>query len=298
MKILIAGCGYLGTALGEKLVRLGDEVWGLRRDEEALKKNSEKGIQPFKADLLAPDTLKNLPSVDIAILCQGPSRKTDNHQTTYQRATANLIKAFQAVRPKKVIFISSTSVYSTHDGSWVNEDTDPMKAGYESKESEGNARCLLEAEKTVLSSGIPSTVFRLAGIYGPDRNRIRSLKEGRARPSFSEMYSNRIHRDDIVSGILLLMEKGNLEDIYIGADDCPSTLKEFYSWIYEELGLANRTAFRGEALEVEPDLLTSPHGTSFGKRCSNRKIKELGLDLRYPDFKKGYQELIRNTLPV
>ena len=283
MKILIVGCGYIGTALGEKFISLGSQVWGLRRDEGALKAIAAKGISPVQADLLLPETLKSLPGADVVVLCQGLSRKTDNYGDTYERGTVNLISALQGMKPKKIISISSTSVYSTHDGSWVDEATDPAAMGYESKESEQNAASLLAAEKAVLTSGTPSNVFRLAGIYGPGRNRMRLLREGRMAPSFSEIYTNRIHRDDIFSGIMLLMEKGKPGEIYIGADDYPSTQKEFYSWIYGQLNLKIPENIPSE---------TEKRMHVSNRRCSNKKIKTLGLVLKYPSFKEGYAELI------
>ena len=75
MKLLIAGCGYLGTLLGGELTKSGHEVWGLRRDFMALRELEKHGIRPIQANLLSSDTLKNLPAVDYAVLCQAPSRK-------------------------------------------------------------------------------------------------------------------------------------------------------------------------------------------------------------------------------
>ena len=276
MKILIAGCGYIGTALGERLVQSGAEVWGLRRNEEALKKISELGIQPLKADLLDPGTLRDLPVVDAVVLCQGLSRESDSYQTTYERGTANLMEALKPSLAKRIILISSTSVYSTNDGSWVDEKID-------TKGADENARCLLAAEKTVLSGGIPSIVLRLAGIYGPGRNRIQALKTGRMKPELSEIYTNRIHRDDIISAILLLMQKGSAGEIYIGADDLPVTQKEFYTWIFNHMNL-----------NIPDPAPASPenHRHVSNKRCSNHKIKTLGFVLKYPTFREGYAELI------
>ena len=280
MRVLIAGCGYVGTALGERLV--GAEVWGLRRDSEALRELAPKGIKPISADLLNLGSVK-FPDVDFIIFCQAVSRDSDDYLRTYVQATRNLLEVYQAKPVKKIIFISSTSVYSTQDGSWVDEGTVPGVMTYESEEAEKNARALLEGERTVLSSGIPAVVFRLAGIYGPGRNRVRALKEGKMKPSFSEMHTNRIHREDIVSGIILLMEKGRAGEIYVGADDEPSTQKEFYSWMYEKLNL------------TKPDSPAAAQGRPVhvsNRRCSNEKLKKLGLKLKYPTFREGYADLL------
>jgi len=57
MRILIAGCGYVGCALGERLAAASHEVWGLRRRVGML----PEGIEPIEADLAVPATLRELP---------------------------------------------------------------------------------------------------------------------------------------------------------------------------------------------------------------------------------------------
>ncbi len=283
IKILIAGCGYVGAALGVDLLKSGAEVWGLRRDAAALEKLKSLGIKPLPADLLDPKSLANLPPVDFVVMCQALSRKTDSYQKTYCEGTRHLLSALKNEKPKKLVLISSTSVYSVHDGSWVDESTDPGLAGYLTKEAGDNAKCLLEAEKAVLVSGIPSVVFRLGGIYGPGRNRIKPLKEGRITPSFSEIYTNRIHVDDVVRGIELLMENGKSGEIYLGVDDEPCTQKEFYGWLCDKLSLKparDKTA-------VDTVIVRASN-----KRCSNAKLKALGMKFKYPTFREGYEFIL------
>jgi predicted dinucleotide-binding enzyme len=56
MRILIAGCGDVGAALGVELATGGHEVWGLRRDPAGL----PAAIRPLRADLTRPATLIGL----------------------------------------------------------------------------------------------------------------------------------------------------------------------------------------------------------------------------------------------
>ena len=56
-RILIAGCGDVGTTLGRSLSAAGHEVWGLKRHPADL----PPGIQPLAADLTDPATLNALP---------------------------------------------------------------------------------------------------------------------------------------------------------------------------------------------------------------------------------------------
>jgi nucleoside-diphosphate-sugar epimerase len=104
------------------------------------------------------------------------------------------------------------------------------------------------------------------------------------KPSFSGTYVNRIHVEDIVAGIELLMEKGKLGEIYLGVDDHPSTQREFYEWIYEKTGWP-RPIVNGASPAV--------HGSN--KRCTNAKLKALGWAPKYPSFREGYAPLLKEV---
>lgn len=287
MKVLIAGCGYVGTALGAELVKAGHEAWGLRRDVDAARALETVGIKPIVANLLRADDLKELPLVDTLVLCQSPARKNDEYRATYFDATKNLLALFSAQKPlRKILLVSSTSVYSTQDGSWVDESTDPMAENHSDAESRENAKILLSQEELVMKSGHPALILRLTGIYGPGRNRVRSILDGRVQPSLSDVYMNRIHLTDIVRALRLLLDKGVPGQVYTGSDDAPCTQREFYSWVFEKLGLPLPA----------PSKETERHAHGSNKRVSNKKIKALGLTPRYPTYKEGYAPLIIEAL--
>lgn len=287
MKILIAGCGYLGKRLAEALLASGHEVWGLRRDVEHLEDLKEKGLQPLSGSLLNPGSLRQIPQVDLAVFCQAPSREGDNYPDTYLAGTKNLMFALQRKLPKKLIFISSTSVYGLRDGSWVDENDEPDAQGYSNAEGEEKAKALLDAERYILKNSVPGIVLRLGGIYGPGRHRLMALKQGKLKPDFSDHYVNRVHVDDAVAAIQLLIEKGKAGEIYLGVDNSPSTQKEFYEWVCEKMEISANAKTAAGAQEKT---------RTANKRCLNKKIKALGLKLRYPDYKKGYEPLVLETL--
>jgi len=275
MSLLIAGCGYLGTALGKTHVDNQESVWGICRSQDTLQRLKTAGISPIQADLneLVPNDLMIASKCDAVVACQSPSRESDSYSITYHDATQNLLKACKDFNLKKFIFISSTSVYGDHNGEWVDENT-PCKPVTD------NAKCLLETENMVLASSLPTIVLRLAGIYGPGRNRADRLAKGEVKPVFGDAYTNRIHVYDIVQAIDTLIEKGSAGEIYVGADDEPATEKDFNSWMCEKLGLPKDTQT----------------GKSYpqrgSKRCKNQKLKQLGVEWKYPSYKEGYSALI------
>ncbi len=274
MKVLIAGYGYLGGYLGEHFAKLGHEVSGIRRNWQT----RPSAIQALTADLLEKKTLANLPQVDAVIFCQAPSKESDSYENTYFKATQNLLASLDKKIVKKIIFISSTSVYGKKDGSWVDESTVPET---DDKETDW----LLRAEQLVLKSGCPSVVLRLAGIYGPGRNRLKALKEGRLLPTFTEAHTNRIYVRDVVQAVGLSLEKGTTGEVYVVADDAPCTQKEFYTWLCKKLNLPHES-------DAQPTTENCHYRSN--KRCRNTKIKALGLKLQYPSYKQGYLELINS----
>jgi nucleoside-diphosphate-sugar epimerase len=260
MKLLIAGIGYVGKALAGKVSGQGWQVWGLRRKPEPV-----QGVTMIAVDMLDPKSLVNLPQVDCVVLAQSPSQKTDSYEKTYLQATQNLLAALKDQKLKKLILISSSGVYGEQSGEWVDENTPP-------RPKDENGRILLKAEEAVLKSGQPAIVLRLSGIYGPGRNRILSIKEGRVKPVLSGAFMNRIHVDDAVSAIALLLEKGAPGEIYLASDDNPCTEREFYEWLKLE------GPIKDEELR--------------GKRCANRKLKSIGWKLSYPSYLQGYTALL------
>ncbi len=288
MRALIVGCGYVGTALGTELVKAGHEVWGLRRDPVACQSLEKLAIKPIRANFLKPAELKNLPSADTIIFCQAPSAKNDEYKTTYLDGTKNILDVYSKNSAiKKVLLISSTSVYAISDGSWVNEETDPTEANHADAESQENAKVLLAQEKAVLESGHPALVLRLSGIYGPGRNRVKSILEGRVTPTMGSLFMNRIHLVDIVRAIRLLLERGQAGQIYLGADDHPSTHSEFYSWLFEKLG---------KDVPKHSEEAVTLNGHAANKRVSNEKLKKLGFQFRFPSFREGYKALVDEAL--
>ncbi len=279
MKILIAGCGYVGRAVGKYFASKGDEVWGLSRSPQGLE---TLGVKPISADLLKAETLSGLPTVDVVILSQAPSRASDDYHKTYVEGARNLTKVLAGKAPRKLILISSTRGYGQSHGEalWVDESTEPEPA-------DENAKSLLEAESVVLKSRIPSVVFRLGGIYGIGRNRLRQIRSGKAKPEFADVYVNRIHVDDIVRAIEILAEKGKPGEVYLGVDDWPSTQREFYTWIYDRLSI-KKPALSAPGSDKK-------HGVS-NKRCSNKKLKSLGLNFKHPSFREGYEAIIKEEI--
>ncbi len=111
MNVLIAGCGYLGTALGERIVSSGGKAWGLRRDPEALKVLASKGITPVQADLLDPASLKKIKAWGGKVLVE------DDPKT--------LIQSLKRLQKNPDVLLSGSKFLESKHFEWDNRIHDP-----------------------------------------------------------------------------------------------------------------------------------------------------------------------------
>lgn len=296
MHVLVAGCGYLGLALGARLTRLGHVVDGLRRPGGDPQPLFAAGIHPLFADLSSAASLSQLPATpwDGIVYCAAPAEGTETaYRAVYVDGTRRLLENLAHSRAsgrRPFVFVSSTAVYGQTDGSAVDEDAATVPADF-------GGRILLEAEAQVRESagaGLLPVVLRAAGIYGPGRNRLGAFLRGEARiPGDGRRWMNLIHRDDLASAILQVLAGQGRETgaVYNIADDHPPTGLEFHQWLAEQLALPV-PAFASD---------TRPAGrrsrTATNKRVLNaRARRELGWQPAYPDFRTGYRELLADVL--
>lgn len=275
-RIIIAGCGDVGTGLGLLLAGEGHEVFGLRRNAAAL----PEPLRAISADLADPSTLEGLPEADYLVYTAAASRHDeDGYRRAYVDGLGNVLDAAAAwtVAPRRVFFTSSTGVYGQDGGQWVDEEsaTEPQRF---------SGRVMLEAERLLQRSPFPSTVVRLAGIYGPGRLRlVLQVREGRATLPSGPSYTNRIHRDDcarlLAHLVALDLEGQKLAPVYVGVDDEPADQRDVLPWLAERLGA------------LPPP--TSPEGRGAGKRCRNDRLRATGFRLRYPSYREGYDRILR-----
>jgi nucleoside-diphosphate-sugar epimerase len=280
--ILIAGCGYVGIALGMRLTAAGHVVWGLRRSAEGL----PLGIHCVAADLTAPETLQDLPpALDVVFYTAAPNGADDAaYRAIYVDGLRYLLEALvrQRQSPRRVLFTSSTAVYAQSTGEWVDE-TSPT----EPRHFTGSR--VLEGEKLLLDGPFPATVIRFGGIYGPGRTSlIQRVRQGLAPcREGSPLYTNRIHRGDCAGALYHLMMLPQPDSLYIGVDHEPADHCDVLRWLADQLGAPP------PRVEASSGTDTRRHRTN--KRCRNAKLVASGYVFRYPTFREGYAALLVRT---
>ena len=283
-RVLIAGCGDVGTALGLLLAGDGHEVFGLRRHPGGL----PAPIHPLAGDLTDAASLAAVPDrVELVAYTAAADAFDDGaYRSAYVDGVANLLRALRARsgRVRRFLFTSSTAVYAQTDGAWVDESSPAHPTGF-------SGRRVLEGERLVLASGVPAVVLRLAGIYGPGRTRlIDRVRSGAATcPDGPPRWTNRLHRDDCAGAARHLLGLEDPDPLWLGVDHEPTEECAVLDWLAARLGVPPpRRVPRGPGTPARPET---------SKRCSNRKLLASGYTFRYPTFRDGYAPLLDGDRP-
>lgn len=186
-------------------------------------------------------------------------------------------------------YLSTTGVYGDRGGAWVDETASLAPSG-----ERGARRVAAEQGWLALfrAHGMPVHVFRLAGIYGPGRSALDTVRAGRAqRIDKPGQVFSRIHVADLVQVLRASMARPAPGAIYNVCDDDPAPPEAVIAYACHLLGVAPPPLVPFAQAEL------SPMAQSFyadNKRVSNRRIKhELGVRLLYPSYREGLAALLR-----
>ncbi len=191
-------------------------------------------------------------------------------------------------------YFSSTGVYGDAGGEWVDETTPAAPIS-----ERGKRRATAEQQWLGLSekNSVPSHVFRLSGIYGPEpgRNIFSRIEQGKVQHIYAPgHYISRIHVDDIAQAVLASMTQPTPGEIYNLADDAPSPTHEVTEDAYQLLGqtLPPRVSVQDAELS---DFAASMYAVN--KRVCSAKVKRtLNIVWYYPSIRDGLRA-IHQALP-
>ena len=253
--ISILGCGWLGQPLAKHLFAQGYSIKGSTTSKNKLDQLGSIGISPYLIDL---ESLKSNISEFLEaeiLLLNIPSKNS--------KAFENLIVEIEKSSLKKVLFISSTSVYQS-------------SADMISENSALIASDLVNIENLFRpNSHFSTTIIRFAGLMGYNRNPGRFFPVGKSIKN-PEGTVNMIHRDDCIAIISGIIEMNIWNETFNACSDQHPTRREFYSKAAVEIGLPI------------PDFIENS-ANSF-KIISNKKLKSyLNYKFIYPDLINALQ---------
>ena len=263
-EINLLGCGWLGFPLALSLISRGFNVKGSTTSPEKMQVLKAAGIDPFLVQfdqsLPEPDLTKLLDG-DILIVSVPPGRRTADGPDNYKRMGEILTTKLPKSSISKLIFISSTSVYSDSNSVLTEiSEISPQTA---------SAKIIAEIEKSLLALPIQVIILRLAGLFGPGRSPGRFFS-GKTNIPNGLAPVNMIHQEEVVSLINSLIDSDSASGVYIGSTPSHPTKEEFYT-----------LAAHIDKLP-EPDFI--PEKLSWKIVESERVEKELGFIYKLPNL--------------
>jgi nucleoside-diphosphate-sugar epimerase len=281
LRVFFFGIGYCARRL---ILR---EPWveasGTTRTPERAAELRSEGVEAYAFDgVRAEPGIHEAINRAEAIVVSIPPR--DSAGAPLERFEASMAAATGL---RRVVYYSTIGVYGDHRGAWVDETSQTL-----TRTARGLARLEDEGRWTaaVRAGGAEADVLRLAGIYGPGRNTLLSLRRGQARRIVRPgQVFNRAHVDDIAEFTRLVLTADLEGQVWNVADEEPAPPQDVVAYAAALLDLAPPPE------EAFDDAITSNMTREFyadSKRVSIAKAKSLlGFKPAYPTYREGLRAL-------
>ncbi|MEJ0095744.1 MAG: SDR family oxidoreductase [Methylocella sp.] len=284
MKLFAFGLGYCAQDFIARFGDLFESIAGTVRSADKAQELASETVETlvFGPDRQDEDIAARLLSADVLLVSVPPAVSVDPVLARFGHRIATLR------REQIIIYLSTIGVYGDRQGEWVDE----AQAAAPTSE---RSRTRLQAEKawTAIGKSKDKTVhiLRLAGIYGPGRNALLNLKEGKAhRLVKPDQVFNRIHVEDISRAIAAAIAFDGPGSVWNVADDAPAPPQDVVAYAAMLMGVEPPPEEDIETAEGIPPMTRSFYAEN--KRVSNRKLKEeLKVELAYPTYRVGLEAL-------
>lgn len=253
--LIILGCGYTGRHILELTLSRGTSAWATSRNP-AQQLTAVPLPQRLEFDLARPETWRQLPTgADLVWCFPATPLAAVRRWADTQRAQFN-----------RLVVLGSTSAYEV-----ANDSTDYPPPWIDESAPIDRTKPRVQGEE-YLRNELGAILLRVAGIYGPGRNPLNWIRQGRVGPS--RKYVNLIHGEDLAAICLTALERGQPGEAYNVSDGTPRTWNEICATAQQHWGVT---------------AAATKEGLSPGKRISNAKLcSELGYTLKHQDL---YQAL-------
>ncbi len=244
------GCGWLGFPLAVHLINKGFIIKGSTTSKSKLSRLKSKGIVPYFIHLNGVDAkISEFLHSDVLIV-NIPSKNIDDFKKFISRIKVSNIK--------KVLFISSTSVY-VNSNKIVTEESPVKKSDLTDIETLFKSNAAFE-----------TTILRFGGLYGYDRKPGNFIKPGNKIEN-PQGYINLIHRDDCIQIIKQIIIQNIWGETLNACTDSHPVRRDFYKRQMVELG------------KEEP--MFNENSTNFYKIVNSNKLKTLlGYRFKYSEL--------------
>lgn len=276
MRLFILGLGYSARHFVARFGGAFTHIAGTVRDPANRETIAGIEAHPFSGSGPDRETVEQVRDADVLLVSIPPGSHGDP-------AIAAFADTLAGKRSQKVIYLSTIGVYGDHGGALVDESTPPQAAL-------DRTRMRLAAEEAWAETTRGDVaILRLAGIYGPGRNALATLRAGSARRIVKPgQVFNRIHVDDIASAIMAAVrhQGGGLWNV---CDDEPAPPQDVIAYAARLMGIAPPVEEAFETAEMSAMARSFYAGNA---RVSNARLKhDLGMTLAHPTYRQGLAAL-------
>ncbi|MGB5428324.1 SDR family oxidoreductase [Eudoraea sp.] len=247
----IIGCGWLGLPLAKSFIQAGYNVHGSTTNKEKLDTLEKEGIKPFLVILgeesVTGSITEFLYQLDILIINVPPRLRAKNKEN-YALKMNVLHNEIEKSGVKKIVFVSSTSVYGATEGE-VTEDTIPVPVTE-------SGRQLVEAEKIFQNNrSLQTTILRFGGLIGPNRHPITMLSGKKGLTNGNDPV-NLIHVDDCIHLIKSVLKNNWWDQIFNGVYPNHPMKRDYYSQMADKNKLPRPQYLNPESLKSGKTILS------------------------------------------
>jgi nucleoside-diphosphate-sugar epimerase len=261
----ILGCGWLGLPLAKAFVKDGHLVKGTTTSDNKMHLLQENSITPFlitlKEDGIEGNIDAFLNNVEVLVIDIPPKLRGENKEN-FVAKIKKLVPYIEKVGVKKVLFISSTTVYNDTDNQ-VTEDIIPKP--------KTEAGIQLLACETLLQNNthFKTTVVRFAGLIGEGRNPARFLS-GKTNLENPDAPINLIDLVDCIGILKKIIENEHWDQTFNAAAPFHPSREVYYTQKAIDMNL--------------PLPIFNHNNLSIGKEISSHKIINV-LDYQFEKLK-------------
>jgi nucleoside-diphosphate-sugar epimerase len=227
MKFFVTGAtGFIGGALARALRQRGDDVVALVRTPARAADLEQRGVTLVPGDLRDVDAIeRGMQGVDAVVHAAAvyevgiPARERAAMEDTNVRGTERVLGAALRLKIPRAVYVSTCAVFGNTRGQVVDEDG-PLGTGatsfYEKTKVDAH-----RVARRLQAEGLPLLIVQPGGVYGPHDhsqlgNVLHQFVSGKLPAmAFTDMGINFVHRDDVVAGVLLALDRGKPGEAYI-----------------------------------------------------------------------------------
>lgn len=270
---VIAGCGYTGRKLAERLLDGGAEVIALTKTSSC----GVSGAETVRLDLDDPPNDVQVDVKDANVLYFVPPSPGSMEDVRLLTFLEHVITGV----PKHFVLCSTTGVYGNCAGQWVDENAPLAPTTDKSRRRVASERA---CAKWADLHGVDLAILRVAAIYGPGRVPVKTAADKiKLPPSTRSGYTNRIHVDDLVSVFMAASER-QATGAFNVADGSPMRMNEYFRLVAEIWGLPKP---RGSQIED-----AGRSGIRDSRKIDVARMRnELHGALRHPDLRAALERI-------